>query len=94
MATAQPIKQQRLHIRLDGNSKKKLERAAAYANRTLSEFVLSQALDAADAVILEHETLRLSDADWQVFLDALENPPEPNPRLREAFAEHAKRVQQ
>jgi uncharacterized protein (DUF1778 family) len=94
MATAQPLKQQRLHIRVDGKSKEKLERAAAYANRTVSEFVLSRALDAADAVILEHETLRLSDADWQVFLDALESPPEPNLRLRDAFAEHAKRVQQ
>jgi len=91
---AQPLKQQRLHIRLDANAKQKLERAAVYANRTLSEFVLSRALDAADAVILEHETLRLSNADWQVFLDALDNPPEPNPRLRQAFTEHAKRVRQ
>jgi len=93
MTTAQPLKQQRLHIRLDGDSKQKLERAAAYTNRSLSEFVLSRALDAADAVILEHGTLRLSDADWQVFLDALEDPPESSARLRQAFAEHGKRVQ-
>jgi uncharacterized protein (DUF1778 family) len=93
MPPAQTLKQQRLHIRLDGDSKQKLERAAAYANRSLSEFVLSRALDAADAVILEHETLRLRDADRQVFLDALEDPPEPNARLRQAFAEHGKRVQ-
>ena len=93
MTTAQPLKQQRLHIRLDGDSKQKLELAAAYVNRSLSEFVLSRALDAADTVILEHETLRLSDADWQVFLDALEHPPEPNARLRQAFTEHSKRVQ-
>lgn len=92
MSTAHTLKQQRLHIRLDGDSKKKLERAAAYANRTLSEFVLSRALDAADEVISEHESLRLSEADWGVFLDALEHPPEPNPRLRQAFVEHAKRV--
>jgi uncharacterized protein (DUF1778 family) len=93
MTTAQPLKAQRLHIRLDGDSKQKLERAAAYVNRSLSEFVLSRALDAADTVILEHETLRLSDADWQVFLDALEHPPEPNAWLRQAFTEHRKRVQ-
>lgn len=93
MTTAKPLKEQRLHIRLDGESKQKLERAAAYVNRSLSEFVLSRALDAADTVILEHETLRLSDADWQVFLDALEHPPEPNARLRQAFTEHRRRVQ-
>jgi uncharacterized protein (DUF1778 family) len=93
MSTAETLKQQCLHIRLDADSKHKLKRAAAYANKSLSEFVLSRALDAADAVILEHETLRLSDADWQVFLDALDHPPEPNARLRQAFAEHGKRVQ-
>ncbi len=81
------------HPRLDGDSKQKLERAAAYANRSLSEFVLSRGLDAADAVILEYETLGLSDGDWQVFLDALEDPPEPNARLCQAFAEDRKRVQ-
>lgn len=92
MSATETLKQQRLHIRLDVDSKQKLERAAAYANRSLSEFVLSRALDAAEVVIMEHETLRLSDADWQVFLDALEHPPEPNARLQQAFAEHAKRV--
>ncbi|WP_459866326.1 type II toxin-antitoxin system TacA family antitoxin [Endothiovibrio diazotrophicus] len=30
--------------------------------------------------------------DWERFLDALENPPAPNDRLREAFAQHRKRV--
>lgn len=62
--------------------------------RSFSEFVLSRALDAADAVISEHETIRLTEADWQVFLDALEHPPEPNARLRQAFAEHDKHVRQ
>lgn len=92
MSATETLKQQRLHIRLDVDSKHKLERAVAYANRSLSEFVLSRALNAAEAVITEHETLRLSDADWQVFLAALEHPPEPNARCRQAFAEHAKRV--
>jgi uncharacterized protein (DUF1778 family) len=35
----------------------------------------------------------LNEADWEVFLDALENPPEPNTKLKQAFAEHKKRVQ-
>ncbi len=52
-----------------------LERAVAYAHKSLSEFVLGQALHAAEEVIHEHETLAPKDADWQVFLDALGNPP-------------------
>lgn len=91
MAT-ETVKQERMHIRLDALAKQKLERAAAYTNRSLSEFVLGQALHGADEVIHEHETLTLNEADWEVFLDALENPPKPNAKLKRALAEHKKRV--
>jgi uncharacterized protein (DUF1778 family) len=94
MTNAETVKQERMHIRLDALSKQKLERAAAYAQKSLSEFVLSRALHAADEVIQEHETLTLNEADWEVFLDALENPPKPNAKLKRAFAEHKKRVRQ
>ncbi len=93
MATTEPLKQQRMHIRLDARSKQKLERAAAYEHKSLSDFVLGQALHAADEVIQEHETLALTPADWQRFLDALEQPPKPNTRLKQAFAKHKKQVQ-
>jgi uncharacterized protein (DUF1778 family) len=93
MANTETAKQERMHIRLDAPSKQKLERAAAYANKSLSEFVLGQALHAADEVIQEHETVVLDESDWSVFLDALDHPPKPNAKLRKAFAEHKKRVQ-
>lgn len=32
--------------------------------------------------------------NWDVFMDTLENPPKPNAKLKQAFAEHKKRVQQ
>ncbi len=93
MANTEPVKQERMHIRLDALSKQKLERAATYAHKSLSEFVLNHALTAADEVIHKHETLTLKQTDWEVFLDALENPPQSSPRLKQAFAEHKKRVQ-
>lgn len=93
MANTDTAKQERMHIRLDALSKQKLERAAIYTHKSLSEFVLNQALQAADEVIHEHETLALNAADWEVFLDALENPPEPGIKLKQAFAEHKNRVQ-
>ncbi|MGB5638716.1 MAG: DUF1778 domain-containing protein [Sedimenticolaceae bacterium] len=92
MANAETVKQDRMHIRLDTLAKQKLERAAAYAHKSLSEFVLGQALHAADEVIHKHETLTLNEADWGVFLNALENPPQPSAKLKRAFAEHKKRV--
>jgi uncharacterized protein (DUF1778 family) len=53
MPNPEALKQQRMHIRLDSLSKQKLERAAAYVRKSLSEFVLGQALHAADEVIHE-----------------------------------------
>lgn len=93
MANAETVKQERMHLRLDTLSKQKLERAAAYTHKSLSEFVLGQALHAADEVIHEHETLTLNEADWEIFLDALENSPKPSAKLKQAFAEHKKHVQ-
>ena len=93
MSNTDTTKQERMHIRLDALSKQKLERAASYAHKSLSEFVLGQALHAADEMIQEHETMVLDEPDWGVFLDALENPPKPTAKLKRAFAEHKKRVQ-
>lgn len=93
MSQAENVKQERMHIRLDQSSKRKLERAAAYAQKSLSEFVLKQALCAADEVIHEHETRTLTEADWEIFLEALEHPPKPNTKLKQAFAEHKKNIQ-
>lgn len=92
MASTDSVKQERMHIRLDALSKQKLERAATYVHKSLSDFVLTQALDAAEEVIHEHEALTLNEADWELFLEALDNPPEPNARLKRALAQHKKQV--
>lgn len=78
-------KRDRMHLRLDRASKRKLERAAAYAEKTVSEFVLSQALEAADQVLEAHEQHVLSTADWEAFCQALDQPPRPNKALKQGF---------
>jgi uncharacterized protein (DUF1778 family) len=92
MPTSETIKQERMHIRLDTLSKQKLEKAASYSHKKLSEFVLSQSLAAAESIISEHEKLTLSNHDWELFLDALENPPAKNAKLNAAIALHKKTV--
>ena len=92
MPTIETIKQERLHIRLDAVSKQTLEKAAKYSHKKLSEFVLSQSLTAAETVISEHEQVTLSQPDWNLFLEALENPPAKNAKLTEALALHKKSV--
>ena len=92
MPTTESIKQERMHIRLDTVSKQKLEKAASYSHKKLSEFVLSQSLAAAENIISEHEHITLSQPDWDLFLDALENPPAKNTKLTEALDLHKKSV--
>ena len=85
-------KRERVQLRLDARSKKKLERAAAFSGKTVTDFVLSHALDAADRVLPEHEVITLSDEDRDVFFDALIKPPEPNENLKRAFRRYRERT--
>ncbi len=83
-------KQERLQVRLDAHAKNVLQRAAGYRRKALSQFVLGAALEEDERVIQKNEAVTLSGADWQVFYDALTNPPAPNAALRKASARYRK----
>ena len=68
-----------------------LQQAAALSGRTLSEFVVASAQDAARRVIAEHETIRLSREEQLAFVQALLNPPQPNARLKRAAKTYLRR---
>ena len=82
----------RLEARISVNQKTVLQRAAALSGRTLSEFVVASAQDAASRVIQEHETIRLSRAEQIAFVSALLKPPAANARLRQAAAAYRKQT--
>ena len=84
------VKDDRLQVRLDAESKAVLQRAASYRRKTVSQFVLATALEEAERVIRENEAVTLSGPEWKAFYDALTNPPAPNAALREAFARYKK----
>jgi uncharacterized protein (DUF1778 family) len=90
MSRTADIKDDRLQVRLDAESKSVLQRAASYRHKTVSQFVLATALEEAEKVIRENEIVTLSGPDWKIFYDALTNPPPPNPALRKAFAKYKK----
>jgi uncharacterized protein (DUF1778 family) len=85
-------KRDRMHLRLDAKIKRKLERAAAYEETSVSEFVLASATAAAERIIDAHEKVTLSAPDWDIFYDALMNPPEPYERLKQAARRYRDRV--
>ncbi len=66
----------RLEVRVSAAQKGLLQHAAAMSGRTLSEFVVNSALDAARLVIAEHESIRLSREEQGAFVQALLQPPE------------------
>ena len=86
MAETVESKHERVHLRLDAKSKRKLERAAAYQETTVSRFVLNNAVAAAERVIEARERIVLPATDWDAFHDALLNPPAPNAALRRGCA--------
>ena len=82
----------RLGFRVDAETKRLVERAAALEHRSLTDFCLTALAEATHAAILRHESLLLSERDRAVFFDALVHPPKPNARLKRAFRLAEERV--
>jgi uncharacterized protein (DUF1778 family) len=86
------VKDTRLHIRCDQDVRHLLDKAAAYAHMTVSEFVLRNAVERAQSVVEAHEAITLSPQDFDAFLNALDTPASPTPALQRAFQRHAEQV--
>ena len=76
----------RMSLRVAPADKARLMRAAVLRRTDLTDFVTQTALREADAVIAAAEVVTLSERDSQRVLDLLENPPQPNAKLRAAIA--------
>ena len=92
MAHSATLKRGRIHLRLDEKTKRRLERAAAYEETSITDFVLDNAVAAADRVIDARETVTLSAKDWDIFHDALLDPPAPNKKLKDAARRYRERI--
>jgi uncharacterized protein (DUF1778 family) len=84
---ASPTRSEKLDLRLTPSAKATLQRAAAAAQRSVSEFVLESALERADEALIERRRFGLDDTQWQAFLAALDAPPRRHPRLERLLQE-------
>ncbi len=75
---------ERLEARITSDKKSVLKNAADLSGRTLTDFVIHSAYEAAKRVIEEHQQLHLSVADRDVFIQALLNPSKPTDKLLKA----------
>ncbi len=78
------LKKQRIDLRLNEEDKNMIEEAAAMTNQSISQFMVSTASLRAVEVIEQHRRLILSEESWNLVQNALDNPPSPNSRLKQA----------
>ncbi|MGQ0457778.1 MAG: type II toxin-antitoxin system TacA family antitoxin [Hyphomicrobium sp.] len=74
----------RLEARISHDQKDLLERAALIAGRSLTDFVINSAQEAATRTIRDHEMVSLSARDSRAFVAAILGASKPSARLRKA----------
>jgi uncharacterized protein (DUF1778 family) len=82
---ASPSGTARLEARLPASVRELLKRAAKIQGRTLTDFVVAAAHEAACRTIEEADVVRLSMEDQERIAKAVLKPPAPAPALRRAF---------
>ncbi|HLB41528.1 MAG TPA: DUF1778 domain-containing protein [Gammaproteobacteria bacterium] len=86
------IENERLEARISAEKKYFLKYAADLVGRSLTDFVVNSAYEAATRVIKEHEQIRLSLKDRDVFIQSLLNPPLPSNALLRAAKKYKKDI--
>ena len=80
--TAIAPKDSRLAVRMSAVEKELIERAAAVNSQSVTDFVVSNALDSAKQVLKEQNIFLVSDEHFDWLMDFLDKPNEDNPGLR------------
>ena len=86
IASSNDTESARINLRVSPSAKALIERAAAIMGSTVSSFMLQNAYEAASRVVADNDTILLSQADFEAFIAACENPPEPTEALTRLMA--------
>jgi uncharacterized protein (DUF1778 family) len=76
-----------LNIRVTPQQKQVISQAAQLKQTTISNFVLQQAFEAAQDIVLEQRHFTLSNHEWKAFCKALDAAPRNYPKLRKLLIE-------
>jgi len=83
----------RVEARIAPDSLDMIRRAAEIQGRSISDFMVAAAQEAAQKTIEEVEVLRLSRQAQEQFAALLLNPPSPSPALQRAFERHRELIE-
>ncbi len=78
---------EKLDLRLTPAAKQMLYKAAAAAQRSVSDFVLESALARAEETLADRRHFGLNAEQWEAFMLALDAPPRELPRVKRLFSE-------
>lgn len=85
--SAMATRRERMHFRLSAEDKALLRTAAEINGQVMSDFVLSNARQAARDVIEQQRDFVLSPGRFEAFVELLDRAPVDKPRLRRLFEE-------
>jgi uncharacterized protein (DUF1778 family) len=88
------VRTARIEARIAPDALAVVKRAAEIQGRSVSEFVVSAAQEAANRAIEETSIIRLSVAGQRAFAEAIINPPRPSAGLKKAFASHRRLIRE
>jgi uncharacterized protein (DUF1778 family) len=88
MITTKENRATRFSIRATAKQKDLIARVASRSNKTISEFVLENAIEAAEALEMDNANFAVSREKYEQFLAALDEPPKSIPALRKLFSEN------
>jgi uncharacterized protein (DUF1778 family) len=83
---------ERLEARITQVQKAFFKQAAELEGRTLSDFIVQAATEAARRTVKAHQVITLTANEQKTFVKALLNPPKPGPRLRSAVRRYRKLI--
>lgn len=72
----------RINIRAPQHKRDLIDCAAKILGKSRSDFMLEVACQKAEDTLLEQKHFFLNQENWQDFLNALDEPPKNNPKLR------------
>jgi uncharacterized protein (DUF1778 family) len=83
---------ERLEARVSKEQKDLFVRAAELQGRSLTDFVIASAQEAAIETVRTHDALRVSERDRRAFVSALLAPPAPAKMLKQAAKRYRQRT--
>ena len=85
-ATVSPTRTARLGLRATPEQETVLRRAAEVAHKSLKDFILDAAYQAAEPTLLDQRLFMVSGSQSQALLEMLDRPESDNPGLADLFS--------